>query len=267
MKHLLILGGSLVYLAVPSCTRKTDLAPPNAVVANKNLEMAGNNAATPPVGVPEYLGYSVASQVDDVRESVHDLLTSLENAGEGFGYENWQSAEAIFKRIDTNVSELKEKLNAHYVTTNNTTWGTYVNTPDYAANIQDSVNKIGGSLQELSEVMGSGAAKTKAIPLAVANGVVNQVEDVRESIEDLVETLKDSGDQFSYYDWTADRDNLSKYEERLDQLKKKLQRKEDKADSEWTAWFGADVYKVTVHESLGEMAGIMKGLASSIKKG
>jgi hypothetical protein len=47
-------------------------------------------------------------------------------------------------------------------------------------------------------------------------------------------------------------------------MENKLDRKQAAADSEWVAWFGADVYKMTVHDSIAELGNIVTNIGDSL---
>lgn len=214
--------------------------------------------------VPTYVSYDVVARTDDLRESIGDLIGSLNVAGATFGYGDWQKEQSSLSTLKAKLDKVGITLELKKERTDNDTWSAFVYSPTYATTINSSLKNMGGVLNQIASGMKGGAKSTAKTPIRVADDVVDQVDDVRADVIDIVDSIESGGRGFTYFDWNRYGKDLAGFRQRLNKLEEKLGHKEGSADEEWTAWFGADVFKVTVHDSVAELGSIVEELATAM---
>jgi uncharacterized protein YoxC len=230
---------------------------------DKKAAAKGEKAASANA-IPVYVGSNVVAQVDDLRESVGDLVDALKEANDNYGYADPKAARASLDQMQQRLGAIEEKLDVKEERADDTAWLNFYNNPQYQTTVHESVRDIGSVLTTIAKNMEGGSKTTAKLPYRVADNVVDQVDDVRESVGDLVNAINSSGRRLTWYNWEKDQKKLSDYSNQLNQLENRLDRKQAAADSEWVAWFGADVYKVTVHDSIAELGNIVSSIGNSL---
>lgn len=225
---------------------------------------AADKRANTNLKIPTYVSYDVVARADDLKESIGDLIGSLNDAGATFGYGDWKKEQSSLSALKVKLDNVGNTLALKKERTDNDTWSAFVYSPTYAATINGSLKNMGEVLSQIASGMQGGAKTIAKTPIRVADDVVNQVDDVRADVVDLVDSIESGGRGFTYFDWDRNEKVLADFHQRLNMLEERLDRKEALADEEWTAWFGADVYKVTVHESVAELGVIVQGLATAM---
>lgn len=214
--------------------------------------------------IPVYVGSNVVAQGEDLRENVGDLVDALKDANDNYGYADAKAARASLDQMQQRLNAIQEKLDRKEERADDSAWYTFYNNPQYQTTVHESVRDIGSVLTTIAKNMEGGSKATTKLPYRVADNVVDQVEDVRESVGDLISAINSSGRRLTWYNWEQDQKKLADYNRRLAEMENKLDRKQAAADSDWVAWFGADVFKVTVHDSIAELGNIVSSIGDSL---
>lgn len=236
--------------------------PKDAKTSNHAVQVQIKPAAE--INIPEVVGYNVVSQVEDVRETVGDLIKALQNAGSRYGYADWKSEELNLKHLEGRVNGLESWIDRKQRMAGGSTWATYIASPIYGTWIHESVRDLGEILTKIADGMNGTEKSGVKLSLAVADDVVEQVDDIRETVEDLVQALDQAGRNFTHFNWAGNKNLLGQYEQKLSDMAETLERKEALADEEWQTWLGGNVYKVTVNKSIGELGEMMTGLGNAL---
>lgn len=214
--------------------------------------------------IPTYVSYHVIVRADDLRKSIGDLIGSLNDAGATFGYGDWKKEQSTLSALKTKLNKVGNTLELKKERTDNDTWSAFVYSPTYTTTVYGSLKNMGQILSQIASGM-KGAEKTTAkTPIRVADDVVRQVNDVRADVTNLVDSIESGGRGFTHFDWSRNGKDLAGFRQRLHRVEVKLDHKENSADGQWVAWFGADVYKVTVHDSVAELGSIIEELAMAM---
>lgn len=219
---------------------------------------------TPNLKIPTYVSYDVVARADDLRESVVDLISSLNDAGPTFGFRDWKKEQSSLSSLKSKLADVAQRLELKKERTDNDTWSAFVVSPTFSTTINNSLKNMGDVLNQIAGGMKEGGKRAAKMPIRVAANVVDQVDSVRRDVVDLIDSIEAGGRGFTYFDWSRNEKSLADFRQRLNGLKEKLEHKTDLADNEWTAWFGGDIYKVTVHDSVAELGSIVDELATAM---
>jgi hypothetical protein len=252
-KELAMLG----VLLLSSHLHAADNAP-----AKKTSIKTDKTTSIPPV--PAQVGYDIFKEVKELHENVEELVDALSDASGTYGYADLKAQQSSFRNLKQRLDEIDRRLTTKEDLASNNEFLEYFAKPEFSVTVHDALRELGLILNTIAQGMEGGTKTTVKMPYRVADHVVDQVLEVRESVDQLVSAISTSGRLVTFYNWAHDEKKLNQYMTQLKQMEERLERKEAAADAEWTGWFGADVYKVTVHDSIADLGNIVSSLATSL---
>lgn len=204
-------------------------------------------------------GHNVIDAVDDLRETTADLVGAVMEAKESFTFSDWSAAEnrlqAIERDLDTMERTLDKKAEA-----SDSSWLNWIEDRDYSVTVKSQVETLAQHLNELVSVL-SDTKGGKQAQIIVSHNLVDQVDDVRETVGDLLQAISDAGPQLGWFD---DAEQFSSELGQLDQMEKSLDRKAEMTDKEWEGFVTSPDYRVTVHDNINTLANMVKNIAGQL---
>lgn len=206
-------------------------------------------------GVSVLVGHDVVDAVDDVRETTADFLGALMQANEGLGLGDWEQKEVKLNQMEEKLEEMEPVLDQKAEATD-AEWLDWLGGPDYSVTVNQHVQTIANTLEQTAGMLGD-SWNTVGVQMTVGNNVVAQLQDLRETVEDLVEALEDTGPD---YGWTLDRTRFEQAQTRLAEMEERLDRKSDMTDMQWGAYVTSPDFATSVHGDVAVLADILKNL-------
>lgn len=198
------------------------------------------------------VGHDIVDAVDDIRENVADLVGSLRESGEDMGLANWSQNEGrLDKMEETLQQEMEHKLDDKADRTDDS-WKTWITGDDYKVTVTKQVNQLAGQLDEIAKMLDG--AKGGKMQQIVSATVVDQVDDLQETVEDLVEALEDA-DGLS-----INNQHLQDARKRLDKMEQELDRNADLDDARWNVYATGDQFTPGIQKNVSELAQILRSL-------
>ncbi len=198
-------------------------------------------------------GHDVVDAVDDVRENVADLIGSLRQSGSAMGVSNWKQSEGQLAKMEQQLQQqMEHRLDEKGERTDNY-WKAWIRDEEYKVSVTKQVNVLASNLDEVAKML-SGASSQKMQEIDSAD-LVNQVDDLQETVEDLVQALQRTDGMY------ANQQNLQQAQQRLDSMEKELDRLNDMADAEWRTYALGEQFNPNVHKNISELAQILRSLS------
>lgn len=201
------------------------------------------------------VGHNVVDAVDDVRETTADFLGALMEADEGLGLANWEQKEATLDNLEERLEEMESVLDEKAEATD-AEWTTWLGSPEYGVTVSQQIQTIGNTLDETAGLLGE-RWNTAGMQMTVGNNVVEQLQDLQETVEDLLEAVENTGPE---YGWTVNADRFQQAETRLMQMEQRLERKAEMTDAEWGAYVTSADFATSAHGDVAALADILKNL-------
>lgn len=206
-------------------------------------------------GVSVLVGHNVVDAVDDVRETTADFLGALMDADERLGLGGWELKEAQLDQMEEQLEAMEPVLDGKAEATD-AEWLDWMGGPDYSVTVHEQVQTIANTLEQTAAILGD-RWNTGGMQMTVGNNVVEQLQDLQETVEDLVEAMEDTGPD---YGWTLDTPRLAQAKARLMQMEERLDQKAEMTDLEWGAYVTSDDFATSVHGDVAALADILKNL-------
>ena len=197
------------------------------------------------------VGHNVVDAVDDVRETVVDLVGSLRHSGEVMGMSNWKQSEGQLAKMEQQLQQMEQTLDKKAERTDEG-WSAWITGEDYKVTVTEQVNTLARNLDELSKMLSG--AQGKDLQEIVSADVVDQVDDLQETVEDLVQALEDADGL------NVSKQSIEQAQQRLDTLEKELDRQADMAEEEWSVYATGQEFTPGVQKNIAELGQIMKSL-------
>lgn len=211
--------------------------------------------AAQPGAVSIVAGHNVVDAVDDVRGATAGLVESLLEAGDRLGIPNWQQQQSrlqqMLERLDEMERNLDEKADA-----TDASWLSWLEDDDYGVTVTRQIRALGDHLQEISSILGGGWDTSK-MQVVVGHDVLDQLDELRETTDDLLGALSEAG---SDYGWTYDATELEDARQALGRLEQNLNRKREGGDAELRIFIQEQQYHTLAHENVETIAGILKNI-------
>ena len=198
------------------------------------------------------VGHDIVDAVDDVRENVADLIGSLRQSGEGMGMSNWKQSDGQLAKMEQRLNQQMEHTLDEKAERTDDYWKAWIRGEEYKVGVTKQVNELADDLDQVSKML-SGAKGGKLQEIDSAD-VANQVDDLQETVEDLVQALQDSDGL------NVNKQQLQQAQQRLDTMEKELDRQTDMAEDEWRTYARGDQFSPGVQKSISELAQIMRSL-------
>lgn len=198
-------------------------------------------------------GHNVVDAVDDVRENVADLIGSLRYSGVSMGIANWQQSDSQLAKMEQHLNQQMEHRLDEKAERTDEGWSTWITGEDYKVSVTKQVNELANNLDEVAKML-SGASSQKMQEIDSAD-LVDQVDDLQETVEDLVQALERTDGMY------ASQPNLEKAQMRLEMLEKELDRLDDMAEAEWRTYALGEQFNPGVHKNISELAQILRSLS------
>ena len=199
-------------------------------------------------------GADVVDAVGDLREATHDLSGVMIEARENFTITGWKAKEVRLQAIQQELQQMKESLDEN-ARRSDEDWTTWMSGGDYSAQIGDQVRQLGNYLGEMANMVSSLRDDQTGAPIVVGDELVNTVNDLRESVSDLVEALSSAGPQFG---WQDDPQRFSDARKQLAELKEELDQKANEADDAWATFIASPEFRITIHDNVETLGQIVK---------
>ncbi|MEL7561008.1 hypothetical protein [Stutzerimonas chloritidismutans] len=207
---------------------------------------------TQQAGASIRVGHNVVDAVDDVRENVADLIGSLRYSGVSMGLGNWQQSEPQLAKMEQQLNQQMEHRLDEKAERTDDDWVTWIRDEDYKVSVTKQVNELASHLDEVAKMLG-GANSQKMQEIDSAD-VANQVDDLQETVEDLVQALERMDGM------SVNKANLQKAQQRLDVMEKELDRQTEMAEEEWRPYAIGDQFTPGVQKNITELAQILRSL-------
>ncbi|QQN49050.1 hypothetical protein [Stutzerimonas balearica] len=203
-------------------------------------------------GISIRVGHDIVDAVDDIRENVADLVGSLRESGEDMGLANWSQNEGrLAKMEETLQQEMEHKLDDKADRTDDS-WKSWITGDDYKVTVTKQVNQLAGQLDEIAKMLDG--AKGGKMQQIVSATVVDQVDDLQETVEDLVVALEDA-DGLS-----INNQHLQDARKRLDKMEQELDRNADLDDARWSVYATGDQFTPGIQKNVSELAQTLRSL-------
>lgn len=204
------------------------------------------------MGTSIRVGHNVVDAVDDVRENVADLIGSLRQSGVSMGVTNWQQSEGQLAEMEQKLNQQMEHRLDEKAERTDDDWSTWITGDKYKVSVTNQVNELASNLDEVAKML-SGAT-SQAMQEIDSADIVNQVDDLQETVEDLVQALQRMDGM------NANKQNLQQAQQRLDTMEKELDRLNDMAEAEWRTYALGEQFNPAVHKNISELAEILRSL-------
>ena len=207
---------------------------------------------TQQAGTSIRVGHNVVDAVDDVRENVADLIGSLRHSGVSMGVANWQQSDSQLDKMEQKLNQQMEHRLDEKAERTDDDWSTWITGDDYKVSVTQQVNELASNLDEVAKMLGG--AKSQKMQEIDSADVANQVDDLQETVEDLVQALERMDGM------SVNKPNLQKAQQRLDVMEKELDRQTEMAEEEWRPYAMGDQFTPGVQKNITELAQILRSL-------
>jgi len=198
------------------------------------------------------VGHDVVDAVDDVRENVADLIGSLRHSGVSMGVTNWQQSDSQLAKMEQQLNQQMEHRLDEKAERTDDDWKAWIRDEDYKVSVTKQVNELASNLDEVAKML-SGAKSQKMQEIDSAD-VANQVDDLQETVEDLVQALQRMDGM------SVNKQNLQQAQQRLDTMEKELDRQTEMAEEEWRPYAMGDQFTPGVQKNITELAQVLRSL-------
>lgn len=217
-------------------------------------------ASSAQAGNPEVrVGADVVEAVGDLREATHDLSGVMIEARENFTITGWKEKEVRLQAIQQELQQMKETLDGN-ARRSDEEWTTWMAGGDYGAQITDQVRRLGDYLSEMANMVSSLRDNQTGAPIVVGDELVETVNDLRESVTELVDALSGAG---AHFGWQDDPQRFSEARKQLAELKEELDQKANEADDAWATFIASPEFRITIHDNVETLGQIVKKLIPS----
>lgn len=186
---------------------------------------------------PTGVGANVAKQVADIRGPLVRLVDAFRERGREIGLRDWNRQAAELDRLTRTLRETRLDYDA----------GTRTSARDWNIVADDTLGAMGSVLASLHDFAARNASQFRNMH----NTIVDQVDDVREAMGDLVGALRKDGVGYGLPNWETRVASLEKSSARLDAIQTRLMDPGEAFDEATAS---------AVTKSLGELAVEMANL-------
>lgn len=201
-------------------------------------------------------GADVVDAVGDLREATHDLSEVMIEARENFTITGWKDKEVRLQAIQQELQQMKETLDGN-ARRSDEEWDTWMSGGDFSTQITDQVGRLGDYLSEMANMVGSLKDNQTGAPIVVGDELVDTVNDLRESVSDLVDALSATGPRFG---WQENPERFSDARKQLEELKAELDQKANESDDAWATFIASPEFRITIHDNVETLGQIVKKL-------
>lgn len=206
------------------------------------------------------VGHNVVDAVDDVRETTADFIGALLEAEEGLGLGNWEQQEQRLNRIEEQLEQMEDVLDAKADATDQQ-WLDWMGSPEYGVTVTEQIKSLSSQLEQVSSILKENW-NTKGIQVLIGSNVLDQLRDLRETTSDLVNSMETAGNN---YGWTTDENQLKQARQRLDKMSSDIDRLLVMPQSEWEAYLESDRLHVVIYDNVQTLADVLNNLAQPNK--
>lgn len=206
------------------------------------------------------VGHNVVDAVDDVRETTADFIGALLEAEEGLGLGNWEQQEQRLNRIEEQLEQMEDVLDAKADATDQQ-WLDWMGSPEYGVTVTEQIKSLSSQLEQVSSILKENW-NTKGIQVLIGSNVLDQLRDLRETTSDLVNSMETAGNN---YGWTTDENQLKQARQRLDKMSSDIDRLLVMPQSEWEAYLESDRFHVVIYDNVQTLADVLNNLAQPNK--
>lgn len=200
------------------------------------------------------VGHNVVDAVDDVRETTADLAEATADAK---GYLAGTGAEDL-QTILTNLDAMEKTLDSKAEATDSS-WLNWMADRDYSVTVKDEIKKLGEAHKKIAKVLQATKAGAP-LQVVVGHNLVDQVDDSRETIGDLINAINNAGPQLGWFD----EDTLFQdHQKKLNAMEKVLDEKAEAADANESI-FATNDFRVMVHDQINTLGEILLDIGERI---
>ncbi|SCZ49581.1 hypothetical protein [Thiohalomonas denitrificans] len=205
-------------------------------------------------------GHNVVDAVDDVRETVSDLASSIANASTTAEFASWQPVAEPMENTVAELDEMEQVLDRKAENTDSS-WLNWLEDRDYSVTVKQQINQLGDTLNQMANTL-SQAEGRPGLQVVTGHNVVDQVDDVRETVGDLINAISNSGPGWGWFD---EDEAFPQYQARLDEMEQTLDQKAEMTDEEWGTWLNEAEYHVFVQDQIQTLGEMLTSMAESIE--
>ena len=207
-------------------------------------------------------GHNVVDAVDDLRETTADLAGAIKEASSNFAFNDWSATEVRLNNIERDLNTMEQTLDAKAEATDSS-WLNWIEDQDYSVTVKKQVETLAQHLNTLKVMLGD--AKSRNQPqIIVSHNVVDQVNDVRETVGDLLSAVADAAPE---HGWLEDNERFAGELAKLNEMEQSLDRKAEMSDEQWELFADSPDYRVSVHRDIDTLEGIVRNLAGKLSGG
>jgi hypothetical protein len=197
----------------------------------------------------------VVDAVDDVRETTADFISALLSAEEGRGIANWDQQEKRLNQIEEELEQMEVVLDEKAESTDQE-WLDWLGTPEYSVTVAGQIKSLGSQLDQVSGILKENW-NTKGIQVLVGSNVLEQLRDLRDSTEDLLNSMENAG---ADYGWKTDMNRLQQSRDRLSNMSDNIDQLLIMSDADWRAYLESDRFHVVIYDNVATVADILQNL-------
>lgn len=203
-------------------------------------------------------GHNVVDAVDDVRETVADLANAIRNASETAEFAAWeaeplQETAAELAAMETRLDRKAEETDS--------SWLNWLEDRDFSVTVKSEIHALGNTLNRIASVM-EGAEGNPGLQVVTGHNIVDQVDDTRETVADLVNAIGDAGPEWGWFDET---EVFPQFQAQLEDMESTLDQKAEMTDAEWQGWVQDPEYQVYVQEQIRTLGRMLNEISGSIQ--
>lgn len=203
-------------------------------------------------------GHNVVDAVDDVRETVADLTHAIMNAGETAEFSAWEAEPLQETLAEMDAMEVRLDRKAEET---DSSWLNWLEDRDYSVTVKNEIDELGNTLNNLASVM-ERAERKPGLQVVTGHNLVDQVDDTRETVADLINAIGDAGPEWGWFD---DPEVFTQYQAQLEEMEGTLDQKAEMTDEEWVAWVGDPEYQVYVEQQIRTLGQMLNEISRSIE--
>lgn len=205
-------------------------------------------------------GHNVVDAVDDVRETVSDLASAIADASATAEFASWQPVAEPMQNTVAELDQMEQVLDRKAENTDSS-WLNWLEDRDYGVTVKQQINQLGNTLNQMANTL-SQAKGRPGLQVVTGHNLVDQVDDVRETVGDLINAISNAGPEWGWFD---EESAFPQHQARLDEMEQTLDQKAEMTDEEWGTWLNEEEYQVFVQDQIQTLGEILNNIAQSIQ--
>ncbi len=204
-------------------------------------------------------GHNVVDAVDDVRETVSDLAYAIANATETAEFASWEPVKQPMQNTIAELDDMEKVLDRKAENTDSS-WLNWLEDRDYSVTVKEQIGKLGDTMNQMANILAKAEGRP-GLQVVTGHNVVDQVDDVRETVGDLINAIGDAGPEWGWFD---EPEAFERYQARLNEMEQTLDKKAEMTDAEWSGWVNDPEYQVFVRDQVQTLGQMLNSISQSI---